>query len=706
MKKYSAFILSILLTWTSLVFGQSQIPGNTVKLGSKTAVNKDLIFDINQTTANPRLRANASTLKLQYTNDGTNFSDIGSGSGGGGGKNYITTGNAETGNTSGFALYDDGAATRPVNGTGGTATGVTFTNTTTNPLMDTASFVLAKDAANRQGKGVSYDFTIDAAQKAKVLTIKTKYRVDSGTFVPGTTGSSPTDGDLIVYLYDVTNSALIEPSSIKFLSSSTTLSDEFSAAFQTPSNSTSYRLIYHIASTSAVAWNLKIDDIEISPSKYIYGTPITDWTAWTATGSWVANTNYTNSYWRRVGSDMEIKGLVSVVGAPTSASLSINIPPGFSIVAPITTERYGQAYIEDLSTTGYAGTTGYGSATAIVVYAINTASSYGNPASVTQAVPFTFGTGDFVSYNAKFQIQGWSSSVQTSDQTDTRLVSFQSHINNGTRSAANNTDTIMPYNTVDSDTHGGFNTTSNAYIIPVPGSYVFYAFIETGSLFGSASDVSFNLYVNGVQRGLISRNSAAILGGFTNGSIKVDGLKTGESITVVCNQNSGGSVTIGSASNRGNFIFGGSRLSGPQAIAASESVYARYTSTAGGTIGVGGNQQTYATKVLDSHGAWNGSAFTCPISGVYEVTATIFTASVNISTAQAIDLHLYKNGNPYSRLARPTGNGVGTQYKITGTDLVQCNAGENFYILASSSVATAQDTAAGFNFINIKRVGN
>ena len=87
----------------SLALAQSQIPNNTVKLGQKNSNNKDIIFDVDNGATNPRLRANGTTKKLQFTNDGTVFKDIGSGSGGGGsGINLLSNGGFETGIADGW----------------------------------------------------------------------------------------------------------------------------------------------------------------------------------------------------------------------------------------------------------------------------------------------------------------------------------------------------------------------------------------------------------------------------------------------------------------------------------------------------------------------------------------------------------------------------------------------------------------------------
>lgn len=66
-------------------------PSNTLKFGDGTASNKNLTFNRNQGGINPAIRWNEAGTQLEFTNDGTNYSGIGSGSGGGTGLNLITT---------------------------------------------------------------------------------------------------------------------------------------------------------------------------------------------------------------------------------------------------------------------------------------------------------------------------------------------------------------------------------------------------------------------------------------------------------------------------------------------------------------------------------------------------------------------------------------------------------------------------------------
>jgi hypothetical protein len=168
-------------------------------------------------------------------------------------KNFVTNGGAEK-NTRGWATYADAAGATPVNGTGGAAN-VTFTRSTASPLAGAASFVLTKDAANRQGEGASYDFTLEAADSTNSPqnVIIDFYYATGGTFATGASS------DVQVFIYDVTNSTVINPE-IQYIASS---AGRFQTTFMPVDTSASYRLIFHVATTSASAWTLKLDRIAI-----------------------------------------------------------------------------------------------------------------------------------------------------------------------------------------------------------------------------------------------------------------------------------------------------------------------------------------------------------------------------------------------------------------------------------------------------------
>ena len=137
--------------------------------------------------------------------------------------------------TKGWATYADAAGATPVNGTGGSPT-VTFTRSTSSPLEGKASAILTKDAANRQGEGASYDFTIDEAYSGtNPQNLALEFYYDTGGSF--TVGSA---SDVQVYVYDITNATLIVP----VVTSISSTVGRFQSAFMAASGSVDYRLIF------------------------------------------------------------------------------------------------------------------------------------------------------------------------------------------------------------------------------------------------------------------------------------------------------------------------------------------------------------------------------------------------------------------------------------------------------------------------------
>ena len=379
----------------------------------------------------------------------------------GGETNFISDGDAEGSNI--FTEYADTAGTRPVDGTGGTPN-VTSAISSSSPLIGSNSFILTKDAANRQGEGWAIDFTIDAAYKAKVLQIELDYIVNSGTFVAG---SSSADSDVIVYIYDVTNSKLIEPSSFKFLSNSSTISDKFTANFQSSADSTSYRLIFHVASTSASAYSLKVDGIKVKPSVYVYGTPITDKKAFTPTFTGFGTVSNNNCFWWREGDSLSME-INFTSGTSTATTASVSLPSGLSIDT------------SKLDTSG-SNIFGFGivSSAAAVTWCLIAANTGGTVLYFSQQSASNSGIGPLNGSNylssgqsAHFivrnvPIQGWSSSVQMSDGYDGRLIAASYQASSG--QSITSTAVITMMGTKLYDTTNSYNTVTGVYTVPSAG---------------------------------------------------------------------------------------------------------------------------------------------------------------------------------------------------------------------------------------------
>jgi len=625
------------LTSISNIAIQADIQGNRYKLLLNDTTNAITLTNganIITGTGSDFNMANATAALLFY--DGAAWRLVsGSGSGSGaGGIEYIANGTGE-GGTTGWSTYNDGASSRPVDGTGGVVTGVTFAVTPTNPLRGNNSFLLTKDAANRQGMGVSYDFTIDRQDQGKVLTITKEYIINSGTFVAGT---PTTDSDVIIYIYDVTNSRLIEPSNIKMLSNSSTLSDRYQAEFQTATDSRNYRLITHIASTSTAAYAIKFE-ASVKPNSYIYGTPVTDWQSYTPQllssggGSITLNQGAgfvaPNGYWRRVGSNIEVtvsfRNGSTGNASGTAGEIYVTMPNNFQkdtfkkptsdgsigdndgsfmTVASGSYQNLGNVFVTTISGNSIAraqkaGTGGY--------YAVSDLTA-------ANATPLRF--------NISYPVTGQSSSVQMSDSADTRVVAARYY-----ETTAKSVTTTQPMNfsIKDYDTHSAVTVSPTAwrFTAPVPGKY------RISGIFNAAATFSILLYKNG---SVFSQITSVTTNVVIPGSDCVD-LNSGDYIELRTNNTV---TTI--AGQQANTFISIERISGPSAIAATELIAAKYLMTSPQAIATTATNITITTKVYDTHNAMTtgSNVFTAPAAGLYEfcieAAYLVFNPTANFNT--------------------------------------------------------------------------
>lgn len=641
-----------------------------------------------------------SDNKLYFMTDAGTESQVGAGASGGSINHMSSNPDAET-DTSGFSTYADAAGTSPVDGTGGAPT-TTWTRTTSGPLRGTASFLLTKDAANRQGEGVGFAFTIADADKAKVHTIEFSYEVASGTYA---------DNDLTVWIYDVTNSRLIQPTAYQI--KNVGIESKHYAVFQTSSDSTSYRLIIHVGSTSASAYTVKFDDFKIAPQFVVQGTPVTDWQSYTPTFSagWGTPTN-TAFQWRRVGDTMEIRGSFTT-GTVAASTARISIPSGYAFD---TTKLSSLGSIAGEATTHESSTNSVrNTATVFVANGQTTNLSFSNVGdgatnqNLTEMTATScWGNSSAVSLMAKVPISGWSSNVVMSDSADTRVVACRATLTTAQTGVA---DKVIPFNSATIDTHSGMNTTTGVYTVKVPGKYLIHARALFSSLDG-ATNVTIAIRKNSSA---VNQAYGSVLtaGATSSGMLQITDLLdlvAGDTIDIYADGDA--SFDIDNASSRTAVVI--EMLSGPAQIAASETVSCRYTTAAGQSIETGGTGETviFGTKGWDSHGAMNASTgiFTAPISGTYRVTCFAYLASSNQWAAgEPAYLRLYKNGSIYSYLDYYTAESATSKpTPLRGSDEVQLLAGETINInIANESGATiALNALATVNWVAITRVGN
>lgn len=151
----------------------------------------------------------------------------------------------------------NGGDTAPINGTGGTATGLTFTRSTVDPIIGSASFILAKDAANREGEGVATDFTVNNLDRGRNLQVSFSYDSSAGLVV------GPTS-DITVWIYDITNSVLIPIGPTDTIAGPVGTVVTFVGTFTASTTSIDYRLIFHVSTTDTTAWTFQLDGVTVT----------------------------------------------------------------------------------------------------------------------------------------------------------------------------------------------------------------------------------------------------------------------------------------------------------------------------------------------------------------------------------------------------------------------------------------------------------
>lgn len=579
---------------------------------------------------------NTSAILLIYDTATQRWRIIGGGAGGtsggsgSGGINYIENPDAET-DTAGWATFADAAASRPVDGTGGSPT-VTWTRSTSSPLRDTANFLFTKDAANRQGEGVSYDFTIDSADQARVLQISFDYQIGSGTYSGGT---SSTDSDLIAYIYRTTATGrLIEPSVIKLDGGVVGVNYSYRGEFQADADATGYRLIIYCATTSASAYTVKFDNFIVGPSKNVNGSITTSPVSYTPTLTTSGGGNITlnataktdpNGWWYRDGEFLH--GQVSFRngsggGATGSAgTVRVGLPSGHvpntakMATAVASLRKDGDASLgvtTDIEATVIVDAAGY----CTIYFQGGT-----NLLAVSDLV-----ANYIVVLNFRYPVVGWGATATLGQDADTRVVSLRvgtSGAPTGTIASSFGSSTTIQFNSVTNDTSGGY-AAATGYTVPVAGWYQIHG-------------------QQAISHASVAVNQEATMGLYVNGTLTSTGptvkfqstgvvvyypymddtrfLKAGDIVTVRI-VSTGTTPVTAADSNGNNLII--NRISGPAQVAAPVIVAfsAAPSAPTATIISTYSDVTSWGTPVVNTLGATLSSGvYTVPAAGIYKISA-------------------------------------------------------------------------------------
>lgn len=402
--------------------------------------------------------------------------------GGSGGINYLEDYFAGD-DITGINTYNDGASATPVDGTGGSVTGLTTAVNTSSPLGEASDIKFSKDAANRQGMGWSTDFEVQRADYSgsKPLIETFVYK----------TSANYASGDLRVFAYDKDNGTLLNVLSLTGDGSINYSADGagYTGSFSLVSTANSYRLIFHITSTNASAWDFNFVRLSASPEQTVPGAiqyPIGP-EAWADNQ---ANATTTVSGMRD-GIWFKGKFKTTYTGAQSGA-FTIAIPteytPSSTIYPSGTTIVYSLSRC-DLVDVG-SGVTGgfvyFDPATGLLN--VTTGTTYGG---LTATSPFTWASGDKIEFQAEWIVSGWAASAALST-TETMMMGATAKASGNPASAADGAPIIWP--TENWDNLSAYSTSTGQFTAPRTGKYIVKGFIS-----GATAARTVFAYVNAVQ---------------------------------------------------------------------------------------------------------------------------------------------------------------------------------------------------------------
>lgn len=579
------------------------------------------------------------------------------------------------------------------------ASSLALSATSVTPLSGSRSLLVDVPSALTAGHGfISDEFTLDRMDLGKVLTVSFDYERVTGTYnFSGTLGSQT----WMVYIYDATLGAAnwIQPAGFLGMNQSSG-PGRIRATFQSSVTAgQKYRVAVISSQAAAGASSIQFDNFTCSRQTAPIGPVVTDWVSYTPTFTGFGTPTNVSFFWRRSGDSLEINATFTT-GTCTATEARISLPSGLTIDV---------SKISGNLVVGYGGLAGSTTPVNVLATGGHTYFRFGpnsNLSTIANNASSIFSNATAVSFQAFVPITGWSSNVQLSNDTDTRVVAAYL-IRNSLSPQATNT----PYNfgAAAVDTHGAWNG-STTYTIPVSGWYRISAQLQFNITATAGQFFNLAIATNGVSGDYQTKraNGAAMVSDSFMLMPVVRFYSAGQQITIV---NTGTNYSSVTASGDPSFVSI-ERLSGPSVVAASETVAMGARNSSGQSIP--NNSSTTITnwiEMFDTHDSFNATTgqYTVPVSGKYLVSGGVGFQIAALSAGNQCSLQIQRNGSDYQVLGGMFAqSSVSTPMAASGSVELQCVAGDILRLQSYQSMGGARLLIAdvNWNYFTIVRVGN
>lgn len=352
-------------------------------------------------------------------------------------------------------------------------------------LRGDASFKFSKDAADRQGQGVSLlTLDIDPQDQGKELDISFDYK-SSANYL---------SDDMTVHIYDITNDELIYINEPEIASTGSTR-QTFQGRFTSASDSTNYRLILHIATTNATAYDIAFDNIRVGPKEFINVPIITEWVDYTPTITGFGTVIGVDFQSRRVGDTLEVTGAFGT-GTPVGSTATVSF--GFNGVDG-NVVRDSDKMVSN-TVCGYYGVGVAAKINALMLTTNDTSVTFGandqsgNPVASQTGTQVTSSSSISIQVSFRVAIVGWNSgSLISTTQANNENVIAAYRTDAG--QAIGTGYTVVDFEDIVIDTHNAVSTGAGwKFTVPSTGKYL----VSSGLHPASNDSWNFHIFLNGV----------------------------------------------------------------------------------------------------------------------------------------------------------------------------------------------------------------